>query len=290
MRLAGYDIHTLHAGDFMLDGGAMFGVVPKPLWEKECSADSRNRIQMTCRCLLLQTPNRKILVDAGIGHKEDAKFADIFAVDFSRGNLISSLASLGVKPTQITDVIYTHLHFDHAGGTTELRDGKAEPLFPNARHYVQSAQYQHAKTRNPRDRASYMDANFEPVREAGLLEFLDGDVEIFPGVHVLTTSGHSPSLQMVLITDRHRSVFFPCDLIPMSAHIPLPYVMGYDLLPLTSLVDKERWLNKAADGNWTIVFEHDRFTEACTVRRYEGGRIRKDRAGSLDDFDSETDA
>ncbi|MBK6910733.1 MAG: MBL fold metallo-hydrolase [bacterium] len=286
MKIAGYEIIPLHAGDFKLDGGAMFGVVPKPLWEKHCPADEHNRIEMTARVLLLKAYNRFILVDAGIGDKDDAKFQSIFAMSFPRGSIVDELARHDVTPEQITHVIYTHLHFDHAGGTTVIRDGVAVPQFPNARHYVQSVQYHHGKTRNPRDRASYMDDNYEPVRAAGLLEFLDNDLELLPGLHLHLTSGHTPALQMPRITDGRRSLFFPSDLIPLAAHVPLPYIMGYDLFPLTTLNDKEHWLNLAARDNWIIVLEHDPHVEAITVKQDDKGRVVIDRAGKLEQFTS----
>jgi len=284
MKLAGYEITTLRAGDFKLDGGAMFGVVPKPLWSKQCPADDRNRIDMTARVLLIRYGKRIILVDAGIGDKDDAKFRDIFDITFPHGSLSDELARHGVTPEQVTDVVYTHLHFDHAGGSTVIRDGAAVPLFPNAKHYVQSVQYHHGTTRNPRDRASYIDDNYEPVRAAGLLEFLDSDTELFPGFFLDTTSGHSPALQMVRITDHRKTVLFPADLIPLAAHVPSAYIMGYDLFPLTTLNDKERWLDRAAREEWIIVLEHDPYHEAITVKRDEKGRIVVDKSGSLDEL------
>lgn len=284
MKLAGYEIVTLHAGDFRLDGGAMFGVVPKPLWSKICPADERNRIEMTARALLIRYGKRIILVDAGSGDKDEQKFRDIFDITFPAGSLTDVLARHGVMPEQVTDVIYTHLHFDHAGGTTVIRDGVAVPLFSNARHYVQSVQYHHGKTRNPRDRASYIDDNYEPVRHAGLLEFLDNDTELMPGLFLDTTSGHTPALQMLRITDHQRTIFYPADLIPLAAHVPSAYIMGYDLFPLTTLNDKELWLERAARENWIIVLEHDPKHEAITVKHDDKGRIVVDRTGTLEQF------
>ncbi|MCB1059074.1 MAG: MBL fold metallo-hydrolase [Calditrichaeota bacterium] len=285
-KIAGYEIIPLHVGDFKLDGGAMFGVVPKPLWEKQCPADARNRIDMTARALLLKTPQRTIVVDAGIGQKDDDKFREIFDITFPHGGIVESLSQHGVSPEQVTDVIYTHLHFDHAGGTTVMKDGIAVPLFPNARHYVQSAQYHHGRSRNPRDRASYIDMNYEPVRSAGLLEFLEGDTELFPGLHLDLTSGHTPALQMIRISDGKQTMFYPSDLIPMAAHVPLPYIMGYDLFPLTTLNDKEHWLGKAAREGWLIVLEHDPKIEAMKVQFDEKGRIRIAQTGTLEELNN----
>ena len=286
MKIAGYDIIPIRVGHFKLDGGAMFGVVPKPLWERQCPADAKNRIEMTTRILLLKAQNRTILVDAGIGDKDDPKFHDIFDISFPDGNLVHALQMHDVTPEQVTHVIYTHLHFDHAGGSTAIRNGTAVPMFPNAKHYVQSVQYQHGLTRNPRDRASYIDANYEPVRSAGLLEFLDTDTEILPGLHLELTSGHTPALQMVRITDNQRTVFYPSDLIPMAAHVPGPYIMGYDLFPLTTLNDKELWLDRAVRGNWIIVLEHDPHVEAVTVKYDDKGRISVDKIGTLEALSS----
>ena len=262
----------------MLDGGAMFGVVPKPLWNRVAPADELNRIEMTMRCLLIEADGRKILVDAGVGDKDDQKFRDIFAIDFERNTLEKSLAARGIKPDEITDLIYTHLHFDHAGGSTKLEGKEAVPVFRNARHFVQRKHHEHALTRNERDRASFIDNNYEPVRRAGLLEFLDGDVQFLPGFELLVTNGHTPGLQMIRIRDGQTTLWYPTDLIPMSAHIPLPYIMGYDLFPLTTLEDKKKWLPQAARENWIVVFEHDRHISACRVNMNDRGQFSKGEA------------
>jgi glyoxylase-like metal-dependent hydrolase (beta-lactamase superfamily II) len=268
-----YTLAVIETGDFKLDGGAMFGVVPKPLWSKACPADELNRIAMTARCLLLRSAERTILVDAGIGHKEDAKFNGIFDVDFSRHSLADSLAEHGVRPEEVTDVIFTHLHFDHAGGST-VRDGNVvRPLFANARHYVQKRQWEHAFTRNERDRASYLDHNYLPVQDAGLFEFLDGDVELFPGLEILLSNGHTPALQTIRIFAGDLSVWYPTDLVPLAAHIPLAYIMGYDLWPVTTLEDKKKYLPRAVDEGWTLLFEHDPRVMACKLARDAKGRI-----------------
>jgi glyoxylase-like metal-dependent hydrolase (beta-lactamase superfamily II) len=273
MQIGSYKITPIETGDFKLDGGAMFGVVPKPLWNKVAPADDLNRIAMIARCLLIETKGRKILVDAGIGHKDDQKFREIFAVDFERNTLEHSLTALNIQREDITDLIYTHLHFDHAGGSTRLEGKEAVPTFPNARHFVQRKQYEHALTRSERDRASFMDANYEPVRQAGLLEFLDGDTEFLPGLDLLMTNGHTPGLQMVKISGGDHVLWYPTDLMPMSAHIPLPYIMGYDLLPVTTLADKKRLLPQAADEKWVTVFEHDPHVKACHVAVTDRGQF-----------------
>ncbi len=275
IQIGTYKISLIETGDFKLDGGAMFGVVPKPLWSRVAPADELNRIEMTMRCLLIETDGRKILVDAGVGDKDDAKFKDIFAIDFERNTLEKSLTARGIKPDEITDLIYTHLHFDHAGGSTRLDGKDPVPLFPNARHFVQRRQHQHALTRSERDRASYIDANYEPVNRAGLLEFVDGATEFLPGIELLVTNGHTPALQMIKISDGQTTLWYPTDLIPMSAHIPLPYIMGYDLFPLTTLEDKKRLLPRAADEKWIVVFEHDPHVKACRITKNERGQFGK---------------
>lgn len=275
MQIGPYNISLIETGDFKLDGGAMFGVVPKTLWNRVAPADEQNRIEMTSRALLIETGNRKILVDAGIGHKDDEKFQHIFAVDFSTNTLDKSLSAHGIRPEDITDFIYTHLHFDHAGGSTRISDQVAVPMFPNARHFVQRKHYEHARSRNERDRASFIDANYEPVRVAGLLEFTDGDTEFLPGIELLVTNGHTPGLQMIRISDGETILWYPSDLIPTAVHIPLPYIMGYDLFPMTTLADRKKWLPQAAVEKWMVVFEHDRHTKACRIAMNDKGQFSK---------------
>ncbi|MBI5059524.1 MBL fold metallo-hydrolase [candidate division KSB1 bacterium] len=273
MTIGPYTVSRIETGDFKLDGGAMFGVVPKPLWSRPCPADELNRIAMTARCLLLESSERKILIDCGIGDKDDAKFRDIYAIDFTRNTLEHSLAQRGIGADQITDVIYTHLHFDHAGGSTRREGTRVVPVFARARHFVQRRQWEQALARFDRDRASYLEANYVPVMEAGLLELLDGDVELFPGIHMLLSDGHTPALQTVKLSDGATTLWYPTDLLPLAAHIPLPYIMGYDLYPVTTLADKQKYLARAADENWILVFEHDPAHPATRVKRDEKGRI-----------------
>jgi len=275
MTIGPYRIRTLEAGDFKLDGGAMFGVVPKPLWSRTNPSDELNRIEMTTRCLLIESDERKILVDAGIGDKETAKFNQIFAVDYSQNTLEQSLKACGLTPEDVTDLIFTHLHFDHAGGSTRLDGSAAAPMFPNARHFVQKTQFEHALTRNERDRASYLDHNYMPIREAGLMELVEGDAELLPGVHVLTSEGHTPGLQTVLVTDGTTGIWYPADLLPLASHIPMPYIMGYDLAPLVTLRDKKRYLPRALEEEWILAFEHDAHCPACRLSTDDRGRIIK---------------
>ncbi|MBU0508089.1 MBL fold metallo-hydrolase [bacterium] len=275
MRIGPYKVSAIEAGDFRLDGGAMFGVVPKVLWNRTNRADELNRIEMVMRCLLIEDADRKILVDSGAGDKEGQKFTDMYAVDNTQNSLLRSLAALAIKPEQITDVIHTHLHFDHAGGSTRLDSGRVVPMFPNARHYVQKRHWVHALNPTDRDRASFFDHNYRPVQEAGLLELVEGDTELFPGVELIVHDGHSPAMQSVRVFGGDSSIWFPADLIPLSVHVPLPYIMGYDLFPMTTLAEKKRLLPRALEEKWILVYEHDpRITASLLTRDLRGQIVR----------------
>ncbi len=271
MKIGDYTLSPIATGDFRLDGGAMFGVIPRILWEKTNPPDDKNRIQMTMRALLLQGNGRRILIDNGIGHKVDDKFARMFHIEHSQSTLAQSLAKLGLTSQDITDVILTHLHFDHCGGST-IHDGKdVVPTFPNARYYVQKRQYEHALKRNERDRASYFAENFEPMKSAGHLEFLDGATVLWPGVETLVVDGHTPGQQLVKISDKTHTLLYCADLIPTASHIPLPYIMAYDLEPLVTLDEKKRLLPQAHDEGWILFFEHDSFHVAAKIKKTDKG-------------------
>jgi glyoxylase-like metal-dependent hydrolase (beta-lactamase superfamily II) len=265
MKIGQYTIDPVETGTFALDGGAMFGVVPKPLWSRTNPPDERNRITLAARSLLVRDGRRTILIDNGNGPKFTEKLRDIYRLEDATSNLGSSLAALGVKTEDVTDVVLTHLHFDHAGGSTVVVNGKAVPAFPNARYYVQGAHWAQAMNPTPKDRASFFPDDYLPLKESGVLEFTDGEGEIFPGIRVLVTNGHTTAQQLPLISDGRTSLLFSCDLLPTTAHIPLPYIMAYDLRPLTTLEEKRRILERAAAERWIIFFEHDPDTVACTV-------------------------
>jgi glyoxylase-like metal-dependent hydrolase (beta-lactamase superfamily II) len=273
MTIGSYKVSILETGDFRLDGGSMFGVVPKVLWNRTNPADEQNRIAMTMHVLLIEGGGRKILVDTGVGHKEKDSFLEIYAVDLSRHSLEGSLAARGIRPQDITDVILTHLHFDHCGGSTVLENGRAVPLFPNARHYVQKRHLEHALNPTERDRASFFLHNYVPLREAGLLDLVDGDTELFPGIHLKVADGHTPAMQTVKIQSGDQTIWFAADVIPMSAHVPLPYIMGYDLFPLTTLEEKKRWLPQALSEKWILVYEHDPVLWASRITSNERGQF-----------------
>lgn len=255
-------IHAIQAGGLRLDGGAMFGVVPKPLWEKRIPSDERNTIQMGMRCVLVEHDSGLILIDTGAGNKEDARFAGIYSLENEgagrRTMLEDGLATLGIRPEDISIVINTHLHFDHAGGNT-FRDDRHEIklAFPKARYVVKRGEYDYATHTNERTSASYFERNFAPIVKAHRFEFVIREKEIAKGVRVVPTPGHTPFHQSVLIESGGERACFLGDLVPTHAHLPLPWIMGYDVEPLVTLETKRRILRQADDEEWLLIFEHD---------------------------------
>jgi glyoxylase-like metal-dependent hydrolase (beta-lactamase superfamily II) len=260
--------HSLEGGTQCLDGGAMFGVVPKPLWSRRITPDDRNRIPLAMRCLLIEHPDGLVLIDTGLGNKEDAKFRDIYGVDNAgpggRTRLEAGLAEAGVTPADVRWVINTHLHFDHAGGNTwEEQDqngvavGGARLTFPNATYVVQWGDLDFARHPNERTRASYLPHNFEPVAEAGKWKLLHGDVDVLPGISVRVTPGHVPYHQSVLVRSGGETLFYLADVMPTRHHLPLPWIMGYDVEPLRTLESKRKLVREALEEEWWLFFEHD---------------------------------
>jgi glyoxylase-like metal-dependent hydrolase (beta-lactamase superfamily II) len=271
-QLGRWRIHAIQAGGQALDGGAMFGVVPKPLWERRLAPDARNRIQLGMRCLLIEHDIGPILIDNGAGNKEDAKFHDIYGVenagDPGPTRLEDGLRSIGIRPEDIVLVIDSHLHFDHAGGnTTRDSAGIIRPTFPNARYAAQAGEYHYATHTNERTAGSYFAHNFVPIAEAGLYDFVDGEAEIVSGIRALPTPGHTPHHQSILIESNGERALFIADLVPTTAHLPLPWIMGYDVEPLVTLETKRRVLTQAAAEEWLIIFEHDPTTAWSTIVR-----------------------
>lgn len=252
--------HAIEAGLQWLDGGAMFGVVPKPLWEKRMPSDERNRIPLALRCLLVEAPGALVLVDTGIGNKESEKFRGLYGVDNAGAptRLEDGIRAAGFQVEDIDIIVSTHLHFDHAGGNTVLlEDGSVRPSFPRARYVVQRGEFDLAHSANERIRASYLLHNVDPVAEAGLWDFADGEALVTEGVRVVPTPGHTPHHQSVLIESEGRTACFLADVCPTSAHLPLPWVMGYDLEPLVTLESKRTLWERACREDWLLVFEHD---------------------------------
>ena len=259
-RVGAIRVHALEAGLQWLDGGAMFGVIPKPLWEKQIPADARNRIPLALRCLLVEAPNALVLVDTGIGNKEDEKFQHIYGVDNAGEptRLETAIRVAGFSPEQIDLVISTHLHFDHAGGNTVRDpDGRIVPAFANARYLVQGREVEFAKAANERIRASYLRHNFEAVEASGLQDHVDGTVEVTDGVRVLPTPGHVPFHQSVMVESGDDKACFLADVCPTSFHLGLPWIMGFDLEPLVTLETKRALWDQARAEEWLLVFDHD---------------------------------
>ena len=255
-------VHAIQAGGQRLDGGAMFGVVPKPLWERRISADERNRIQLGMRCLLIEHEIGLVLIDTGAGNKEGEKFYEIYGIENAGSpgptQLEDGIRQAGFSPDDIALVINSHLHFDHAGGnTTRDSSGVVRPSFPSARYVIQRGEYEWATHTNERTAASYFAHNFAPLVEAGMVTFIDGECEIVPGIRSIPTPGHTPCHQGVLIESHGERGFYLGDLIPTAAHLPLPWIMGYDVEPLVTLETKRRILRRAVDEDWLVVFEHD---------------------------------
>lgn len=273
MKIGKFEILPVETGRFALDGGAMFGVVPKPLWDRTNPADERNRITLAARALLVRDGTRTILVDNGNGTKFTDKQRDIYRLDTTGSELVSSLAGLQCTPADVTDVVLTHLHFDHAGGST-VREGKdLVPAFPNARYYVQKTHWDQAMDPTPRDRGSFMPDDFLPLQREGVLDFVEGECELFPGFRVLVMNGHTAAQQLPLISDGRTTLLYCCDLIPTASHIPLPYIMAYDLRPMTTLEEKTRILGQAERDRWILFFEHDPVIPAGRVRKGERGIV-----------------
>jgi glyoxylase-like metal-dependent hydrolase (beta-lactamase superfamily II) len=270
MRLGDIEVHLIGDGTFRLDGGAMFGVIPRPLWEKKSPPDDRNRILLAMSVLLIHAGGKLILVETGGGDKWNAKQNSIYLFE-SSGRLPERLAKLGVKPEEIDIVINTHLHFDHCGWNTRLVNGVAVPTFPNARYIVQRKEFDHACAPTERDRASYFPDNFMPMQESGQWDFLSGDSQIMPGIEVIVVPGHIKDMQCVKITGGGQTIFFVADLVPTVAHLSYPWIMGYDLYPMTTLESKHKWLPIAAKENWTVIFGHDPHMPAAKLREKEGG-------------------
>jgi glyoxylase-like metal-dependent hydrolase (beta-lactamase superfamily II) len=264
-QLGAWRIHAIQAGGQRLDGGAMFGVVPKMLWERRIAPDERNRIQLGMRCLLIEHEIGPVLIDTGAGNKETDKFYDIYGIE-NRGDpgptrLEDGLRELGFGVDDVVLVINSHLHFDHAGGnTTRGADGTVRATFPNARYVVQAGEYAYATHPNERTAASYFAPNFEPLRKSGVFDLVDGEGDIVPGIRAIPTPGHTPHHQGLLIESNGERAFYLADLVPTASHLPLPWIMGYDVEPLVTLETKRRILKRAVDEDWLVVFEHDATT------------------------------
>jgi glyoxylase-like metal-dependent hydrolase (beta-lactamase superfamily II) len=270
--LGAFEIRAIETGSFRLDGGAMFGVVPKVLWSKTNPADEDNRISMTMRAMLVDGGGHRLLVDSGAGTKLGDKMLKNYVIETE--GLAAALERAEVDPTTVTDAVATHLHFDHAGGYTYF-DESGDPglVMPEAIHHIQRRQWEAALEPNDKDRASFFEENYLPIEKAGKLDLLEGDTELYPGISVIETGGHTPGHQVLLVETDEGNLLYCGDLIPLASHINLPYIMSYDHFPLSTLEEKKRILGRAADEGWVLFFEHDPLIKACKVRRKDEGRF-----------------
>lgn len=270
-------LYAINTGHFKLDGGAMFGVVPKSIWNKVNPADENNMCSWALRCLLIEDGKRLILVDNGMGNKQDEKF---FGYYYLHGNdtLEKSLNKYGFTCDDITDMVLTHLHFDHCGGSIQYNSerSKLEPAFKNATYYCNEKHWNWATHPNAREKASFLKENILPIKESGQLKFIDGNSKLMDGLSFIEVNGHTEGMMLPIINYKEKTLAYMADLIPSVGHIPIPYVMGYDVRPLETLKEKESLLNTAVEKNWTLFFEHDPAIECVSLEKTERGVRRKD--------------
>lgn len=274
-------LHAFNLGTFKLDGGAMFGVVPKSIWQRTNPADANNMCTWALRLMLIETGDRRILVDTGMGTKQSEKFFGYYYLE-GEHNIDSELATLGFKREDISDVFLTHLHFDHVGGATEIiKSGSIAPTFPNAKYWTNKRHWQWATKPNAREKASFLKENLQPLEESGKLHFFDlpEQDQVFEtglGFKALLVSGHTDAQMLPMVEHNGKTIVYVADLLPSVGHIPLPYVMGYDTRPLITVKEKKAFLEKAADKGYYLVLEHDSVNEICTVKHTEKGvRLNK---------------
>lgn len=276
-------LHVIDTGFFKLDGGAMFGVVPKVLWSKQQIADENNLVNWAMRCLLVEKDNKLILIDTGMGDKQGENF---FKHYYPSGDatLMSSIEKAGFTADDITDVILTHLHFDHCGGAVKKdENGVLVPAFPNATYWSEKNHWNWAIKPNPREKASFLKENFVPLQEAGVLKFINEETEIIPEISFALAHGHTESMLIPYINFEGKTIVYMADLLPSPSHVPLAWVMGYDIRPLDTLREKEAFFEDAAARNFILFFEHDEKVEAGTVQQTEKG-YKIDKIGNLKDF------
>lgn len=282
MKLGDWTFRAFHDGRFKLDGGSMFGVVPKVMWEKKHPADEFNRIDLDLRCLLAENGDRRILVDTGMGDRWPEAKAEMFGLVRRPNQLLAELAEAGITRESITDVVLTHLHFDHSGGAIRNGEDGPEPVFPNARHWVQELHWKWAGNPSERDRASFREDDYSALELKGNLQLVDGLTEIMPGVKVSPISGHTPSQQVVEFHTGQGVVAYVGDLIPFLSQVHVPWIMGFDLNPLLTVTEKKQFLTRAVEDKYILVFEHDHLNEAATVK-FEKGKFMPDQVFTLDD-------
>jgi glyoxylase-like metal-dependent hydrolase (beta-lactamase superfamily II) len=279
LKLGPFALHAIRDGSISLDGGAMFGVVPRVLWERQLPPDARHRVQLALRCLLIVSGDRRILVDTGAGTRWDGKHRDMYGIDHKDSDLERSLAAAGFTKESITDVVLTHLHFDHAGGTTTGPD--AHLTFPNATWHLQRRHWKWAHHPSEKDKGSFRSQDFAALEKSGRLHLLEGGTELIPGVHLFISEGHTVGLQLVRVEADEGTVVFCGDLIPTTAHLKAPWVAAYDLYPLTVIEEKKQLLAQAIEEGWTLFLEHDPNVAACTVKDDGSGNAVVDRVVAI---------
>ena len=279
MQFGDFRVEIVPDAEFRLDGGAMFGVVPRALWSRVCPPDEQNRIRMNMNCLFIDTGSERILIESGIGNKWTPKHKEMYGINRQRQLPESLLAIAGVAAEDVSIVINTHLHFDHAGGNTSVNgNGKAAPTFPNARYMVSKAELDHAQAPSERDRASYFPENWQPLIENGQLETIEANCQVVPGLKMETHPGHNRSMQCWRLQSQGQTMFGFADLVPMKAHVSYPWIMGYDLFPVETLEAKKKLLPQAARENWACLFYHEPDEPLCKLVEEDG----KQRAVSIE--------
>jgi len=267
MKIGKYKIFSIETSEFSLDGGAMFGIIPKILWEKQAKPDGFNRIKMVTRSLLLVGESKKILIDTGNGTKWSEKLLERYNIDNSRYSIEVSLSKYGYKPEDISDVICTHLHFDHAGGNTCFDGAKIIPTFPNAKYWVSKLNWDLANSPSQKDSGSFIESDWRVLEENNMVKLIKGEESFIDGIDIFITNGHTYGLMHPIISDENNTIFFGADIFPTVAHLQVPWVMAYDIEPLVTIKEKTNLLNMIQKNNWKIFFEHDLNVEACTIKK-----------------------
>ena len=263
MKIGQYDLYSIETSEFSLDGGAMFGIIPKTLWKEKLSSDRLNRVDMVTRSLLLVNGDRKVLIDTGNGSKWAKKYLDMYNIDFSKYNILSSLEKSGFETEDITDVICTHLHFDHVGGNTCYQNDIIEPTFPNATYWISKDNWALANQPSIKDQGSFISQDWEVLEKNNMIKLVDE--QFLDGIDIFFTHGHTNGLMHPIISDGNKKLFYGADIFPTHAHLPVPWVMAYDLHPTKTMLEKSKLLKKMCDEEWILFFEHDPFYQACTI-------------------------
>ena len=267
MKIGKYDLYSVETSEFGLDGGAMFGIIPKPVWEKKVSADELNRVNMVTRSLLLVSDEKKILIDTGNGTKWEEKYKQIYDINTDQYNIEKSLGKYGFSSEQITDVICTHMHFDHIGGNTKIESGEVVPTFPNAKYWISEENWKLANHPSQKDAGSFIEHDWKVLAENQMIEIIDGREPFIEGIETFVTHGHTPGLLHPIVSDGSNKLFYGADIFPMVAHIPIPWVMAYDVQPVVTMEEKQKLLQKMEREDWILFFEHDPHIQACTVHK-----------------------